>query len=335
MRHSRKNCRNVVCTTSGYLEVVVKWSCLLFACLLASVETWAQGPPAVFRSSADLVPLNVTVTDSAQKFVGGLSSVDFAVFEDGVPQDVSFFAATDVPLDLAILLDTSASMLNKMPIVRRAAREFASTMREGDRLMIVDVKDRTRILYPLGSDIRAAHDAIEQTQASGGTALYSALYTTFKELNKARRQDVGSVRRQAVVVLSDGADTASLLTFDDVLDEARRSAVAAYTITVRRAEVGTTGNSPLSNSEFSMKSLAQETGARAFFPTDIGELKGVYGSIAQELASQYALAYTPKVAWTDGGFRKIQVQVTDRPDVRTRTRAGYVSPRVSRVGALE
>ena len=84
-----------------------------------------------------------------------------------------------------------------------------------------------------------------------------------------------------------------------------------------------------------MKSLAQETGARAFFPTDIGELKGVYGSIAQELASQYALAYTPKVAWTDGGFRKIQVQVTDRPDVRTRTRAGYVSPRVSRVGALE
>jgi Ca-activated chloride channel homolog len=307
----------------------VKCSCLLLMCLLAIVDVRAQGQPAVFRSSADLVPLNVVVTDASQKFVGGLSSGDFAVFEDGVAQDLTFFAADNVPLDLAILLDTSASMTDRMPIVRRAAREFVSTLGAGDRAMVVDVKERTRILYPLGSDIRGAHAAIDASQASGGTALYAALYLTFKELAKARRESGDEVRRQAVVVLSDGADTASLLSFDDVMDLARQSAIAAYTITIRRSEVGITGGRPLSSSEFSMKSLAQETGARAFFPTDISELNGVYGSIAKELASQYALAYTPKEARPDGGFRRIQVQVTHRPDVRTRTRAGYHAPRAA------
>jgi len=289
---------------------------------------------SVFRSGVDLVPLNVVVTDTRQKFVSGLTAQDFAVFEDGVQQDVSFFSASHVPLDLAILLDTSASMTDKMASVQEAATGFASSLREGDRAMVVDIKDATRILQPLTSDLAAATSAIKSTAAKGGTGLYNGLYLTLKELVKERR-NATDVRRQAIVVLSDGDDTTSLITFDDVMDTAKRSGIAIYTITLRSQwtlqESAQSGRRFFSEPEYAMKALAQETGARSFFPTAIAELNGVYGSIADELASEYALGYTPKNPKQDGAFRRIIVRVMERPGVRTRTRSGYMAARAMRV----
>ena len=340
----------------------MRWSCLTLACLLVAIDVHGQTPApaqlspnsigsaasqgpfsdptsAVFRTAVDLVALNVVVTDPHQQFVSGLSSDDFAVFEDGVQQDVSYFAATAVPLDMAILLDTSASMADKMTIVHKAAQRFVATLRPGDRAMVVDIKDFTKVLYPLSWDTNGAIPAILSTKAGGGTGLYGGLYLTLKELTKARRDSGDEVRRQAIVVLSDGNDTTSLISFDDVMDVAKQSAIATFTITVqsRLASVleGTSGGRVLSEFEFAMKSLAQETGARSFFPTDLKQLDGVYGSIATELASQYAIAYTPKNPRQDGAFRRIVVQVTDHPGMRTRTRSGYMSPRPPRRGSLE
>ena len=318
----------------------MKCSCLTLVMFLVAVDAPGQSVGTVFRTAVDLVALNVVVTDPHQKFVAGLSSADFSVFEDGVRQDVSYFAAGDVPLDMAILLDTSASMSERMAIVHKAAERFVATLRPGDRVMVVDIKDTTRVLHALSPDIKGAVSAIQGTQASGGTALYNALYVTFKELMKAHHNSADEMRRQAIVVLSDGRDTASLMSFDDVMDVAKRSGIAAYTITVqprlaRRLEDGSGGTRILSAWEFAMKTLAQETGARPFFPLDIRELDGVYGSIATELASQYAIAYTPKNTRQDGAFRRVVVQVSDRPGVQTRTRSGYLSARPARTGALE
>ena len=95
------------------------------------------------------------------------------MFEDGIQQDVSFFGASDVPLDLAILLDTSASMTGKMELVQQAAIGFLDTLRAGDRAIIVDIKDATKIMYPLGGDMEAAKKAILSTAPRGGTALYN------------------------------------------------------------------------------------------------------------------------------------------------------------------
>ena len=146
-------------------------------------------PPAgspVFRSAVDLVALNVVVTDPREHLVGGLSSADFAVYEDGVRQEVSFFAASNVALDLAILLDTSASMSDKMGIMQRAALGFAETLRPGDRAMIVDIKDGTKILHRLDDDPGEVARAIRGTRSGGGTGLYNGLYLTLKQLAKAR-----------------------------------------------------------------------------------------------------------------------------------------------------
>jgi Ca-activated chloride channel family protein len=291
---------------------------------------FAQGDQStVFRSGTELVSLNVVVTDPQQKFVTGLAQGDFAVFEDGVQQDLSFFSATAVPIDLAILLDTSASMTDKMQSVQDAAIGFAASVRPGDRLTVVDIKDGVRVLHPLNEDVTAAHDAIRKTTARGSTSLYNGLYMTLKELVKNRRGN-GDVRREAIVVLSDGEDTSSLVTFDDVMDVAKRSGVSIYTITLKSPYIVRTtqlsGSRSFSEADFAMKSLAQETGGKTYAATDVTELAGVYDSIAKELANQYAIGYTPKNPRSDGKYRRVVVRV-GQPGAITRTRAGYIAPR--------
>lgn len=284
----------------------------------------------VFRTGVDLVALSVVVTDPQQRFVSGLSADDFAVYEDGVQQDVSFFAAAAVPLDLALLVDTSASMQDKMQTMQEAALGFLATLRPGDRTAVVDIKDNVRIIYPLGADFEAAKEAVRSTVARGGTALYNGLYLAIKEMVKQRKAN-SDVRRQALAVLSDGEDTASLVGYEDVMELAKQSGITIYTITLKSPfavkQASLTGRRYFSQSEFSMKALAQETGARSFFPVDIRELAGVYGTIADELAHQYAIGYAPKNPRRDGAFRRVLVRVADRPDARARTRSGYLAVR--------
>jgi Ca-activated chloride channel family protein len=292
--------------------------------LMCCGEVRAQNTEGIFRSGVDLVSLNVIVTDNRDRFVTGLGQNDFSVFEDGIEQDVTFFAAANVPLDLAILLDVSSSMSEKLATVQEAAVGFVSHLRAGDRVTVVGVKDSARVLHDLDGDIAGAREAIRRTTASGGTALYNGLYTTIKQMQKVHASDEGEIRRQAIAVLTDGDDTASIVTFDDVLAVAKQAGIAIYTIALKSqyptALLATLKNS--SESEFAMKALAQETGARSFFPADISQLAGVYGSITQELANQYALGYTSSNAKRDGGFRRIFVRV-DEPNVRARTRSGY------------
>ena len=279
-----------------------------------------------FRTGVDLVTLSVVATDGRDQFVGGLSETDFAVLEDGVPQEISFFSASALPIDLALVLDTSSSMSDKMSMVHEAAGGFVSRARTGDRVTIVTVKDLVKVVHPLDEDIPAALAAIRATSARGGTALYNGLYMTLREMVKLRRDD-GDVRRQALIVLSDGDDTASLVGFDDVMDVAKQSGIAIYTITLRtELQRLVTRNQTTSavSGEFAMRAFAQESGARAFFPESAAQLGKIYGLIENELASQYALAYASTNTRRDGGFRRVTVKV-NRPGIRARTRTGYTA----------
>ena len=309
---------------SGFMLVLV----------MAASPATAQDPGSRFRAGIDLVALNVIATDSQGRAVRELSSADFVVTEDGQPQDISVFAAVPAPIDLALLLDTSASMTDKLGTVQRAAIGFTSVVRPGDRISIVDIKDAIKILHPLNEDVSGARQAIGSISPRGNTALYNGLYTTLKEMMKQRPID-GRLRRQAIVVLSDGDDTSSLVSVDDLMDLAKQAGVAIYTITLQQdlARLRGTANDPRPYKEslFAMKALAQETGARAFFPASILELAGVYDSIAEELANQYLVGYVPKSLRADASYRRIDVRV-DRPGIRARTRAGYVAATSSSSG---
>lgn len=296
----------------------------MFAAVLAASTALAQSPETRFQSGVDLVALNVVVTDPQGRFVSGLSSPEFSVFEDGQPQDISLFDVAPAPIDLALLLDTSSSMADKIGTVQQAAIGFTSVVRQGDRIAIVDVKDSVKVIHPLNEDFASARKAIGSTYARGNTALYNGIYTTLTELVRQRPADSG-IRRQAIVVLSDGADTSSLVALDDLMDLAKNSGVAIYTITLQttlhQRSLVTSGPAQ-AEALYAMKALSSETGARAFFPAAIQELAGVYDMIAQELANQYLVGYVPKNVQRDGSYRRVDVRI-DRAGVRARTRSGY------------
>src|SRR4030095_4536892 len=190
------------------------------------------------------------------------------------------------------------------------------------------VKERSSILAPLSHDLKAAEDAILSTFAQGGTALYNGLYTTLKEMARQRRGET-EMRRQAIVILSDGDDTSSIVSFDDVMELAKQSGISIYTIMLGSNSVSATARKgeQASRSEYGMKALAQETGARSFVALEVGDLAGVYASIGQELASQYALGYTSNNQRRDGAFRRVVVRLLEHAGARPRTRSGYFAPR--------
>ena len=308
---------------------MVKAAALVLLSVLGTTGVLGQERTATFKGAVDLVALNVVVVDGRQQFVSGLTAENFSIYEDGVQQDVSFFAADELPLDLAMLLDTSASMHSTLATAQQAAVRFTSALRPIDRLLVVDVKETSSILAPLSHDLTAAKDAILSTSAQGSTALSNGIYTTLKEMARQRRAET-EMRRQAIVILSDGDDTSSVVAFDDVMELAKQSGISIYTIRLSSSAVSATtarGKGELaSRSEYGMKALAQETGARSFVALEVGDLADVYQSIGSELASQYALGYTSNNQRRDGAFCRVVVRLLDRAGARPRTRSGYFAP---------
>jgi Ca-activated chloride channel homolog len=294
---------------------------------VASIVAQAQQQPS-FRTGVELVSLNVTVTEGTSRYVTDLEQGDFNVFEDGVKQEVTFFTRANLPIALSLLLDTSASMESRIDTAQEAAIGFARTLRPQDLAEIVDFDSRATILQTFTNDAARLEQAIRKTSAGGSTSMYNAIYIALKNLKKVVAISLEDIRRQAVVVLSDGEDTSSLLPFEEVLDLAKRSETAIYAIGLRSGE-GSGATRGFREAEFVLRQLAQETGGRAFFPNAVTELSAIYRQISDELSSQYTIGYSSRNAKRDGAWRRIVVRV-DRPGTAARTKQGYYGPTVSR-----
>lgn len=278
-----------------------------------------------FRAGVELVSLNVTVVDAANHYATDLLQDEFNVFEDGIKQDVTFFNKTNLPIALSVLLDTSASMENKLQTAQDAAVGFAKRLRPQDLAEVIDFDSRVAVLQNFTNNAGELEQAIRKTSAGGSTSLYNAVYIALKDLKKVVAKNTEEIRRQALVLLSDGEDTSSLLPFEEVLDLAKRSETAIYTIGLRAQEGPETGTKGFKEAEFVLKQLAQETGGRAFFPIQVSELSGIYGQISDELSSQYTIGYTSRNPRRDGAWRRIVVRV-NRPSMNARTKQGYFAP---------
>lgn len=283
----------------------------------------APAQPPAFRAGVDVVSLNITVTDRDGRFVTDLEATDFHVFEDGVQQEVTFFTKTQLPIALALLIDTSASMDEKMATAQEAAIGFAQRLRPEDLAEIVDFDSRVDILQRFTNDILELERAVRQTSAGGSTSLYNAIYIALRELAKAPLREA-DVRREAIIVLSDGEDTSSLVTFDEVLELAKRSDTAIYSIGLQSDDIR--ARSGFREADFVLRQLAQETGGRAFFPERIEELPQIYQQISDELSSQYAVGYISANPLRNGQWRRIIVRA-DRESVQPRTKQGYYAPK--------
>jgi len=290
----------------------------VIVCLVSIGIAAQQGK---FRAGVELVSLNVTVMEGT-KYVTGLQQEDFEVYEDGAKQSLSFFSAVQQPIALAILLDTSNSMEEKIVTEEEAATGFVRRMKKDDVIEVIEFNSQVRIPQPFTNDVNALERAIRQTTVNGSTSLYNAIYVSLRGLKDERAKNAEEIRRQAIVVLSDGDDTSSVIEYDDVLDLAKRSETAIYAIGLRQQE---SGRGKFKEAEFVLRQLSQETGGRVFFPTSVAELPKIYEQISDELASQYTMAYSSKNPMHNGAWRRIDVRV-NKPGVSARTRRGYYGP---------
>jgi Ca-activated chloride channel family protein len=289
---------------------------------MAALGTGALVAQERLRTGVDLVSLSVTVTE-AGRYVTGLEQEEFEVYEDGVKQAITFFSREQQPIALAILLDTSASMDRRLETAQEAAIGFARRMRQDDTMTIIDFDSQVRVLQTFTNDVGALEKAIRSTSVNGSTALYNAIYIALKGLKKVKAPSAEEIRRQAIVVLSDGDDTSSLVEYEEVLDLAKRSETAIYAIGLKQ---GGSDKVEFKEAEFVLKQLSNETGGRAFFPSSVAELSGIYQQISDELANQYSIGYSSRNPARNGAWRRIVVRTT-KPGLQARTRQGYFGPR--------
>ena len=247
--------------------------------------------------------------DSNQRPVKDLVREDFQIFEDGRRQQIDKFEQVeDLPLALGIAIDTSGSMASALHIAKEAASGFLDNiMRSSDRVFAVAFAGNPALLIPPTDDVRAVEASLEGLLSIGFTALHDAVVTSLYYFRGVRG-------RRALIVLSDGDDTASFYPYRDVLEYARRSGVVIYTV-----GIGSSGIKGQLKRKLSQ--LAVETGGRVFFIQRIEQLAGVYGQIEDELRSQYLLTYHSDNVTDHETFRSVDVKVSGR--LKARAMRGY------------
>jgi VWFA-related protein len=286
----------------------------------------AQTPsptPFTFEVDLDVVSVTAVVYDKSGRFVGDLGPSDVEVFEDGVRQEVTLFRSVKggterIPLTVALVLDSSGSMRRNLHFLQEAANNFIYKLEEIDRAQVIQFNDSVKGSVEFTSDLDRLERFVDGLQAWGGTSLYDAIHYA---LNRIRDQP----GRKALVVFSDGEDTTSSLTKQEVLDYASAVEVTVYTVGIRGATArGLVARSPRGF----LRKIARQTGGAYFFPDKVANLLKTFQEISKELHQHYLLAYTPKRP-PDETWREIEVKLK-RKDLEVRVRKGYFAVRRSR-----
>jgi VWFA-related protein len=272
-----------------------------------------------FSSAVDVVNLNVSVSDGRDRHVTGLAVGDFKIFEDGVPQEISVFTQERLPISLAVLVDSSLSMQPNLPAVKTAAMRLVKALRSEDRAEIIQFNHKFSVLQDFTNDPLLLETALRGIRAEGATGVYNALYLTLKD-PRFRRTD--ELTRQAVVVLSDGEDTSSLVSDEQVLQLAKKGNVTVFSISLRQPRPSMLDSDAPDRATFFLTSLARDTGGRSYFPSGLSQIDGVYDKIADELRTQYALGYVSSNPNRDGKWRKISI-ATAQGNLMLRHKQGY------------
>jgi VWFA-related protein len=282
----------------------------------------------VVRVETNLVNLDVSVySEKLRTHVSTLEQKDFKVFEDGHEETITFFAATQVPFDLVLLIDLSGSTHGKRDLIRKTTRRFIEAARPSDRLAIVTFSDTTTVIAPLTEDRTKLLESVKKIEGTGGTKAWDALKFTLDQVLGPRTL----ARRRALVFMTDGADNhllgfgegGSKTSFADLLEAIRRNNTLIIPI-----YLDTEGKDPSSHVvyEYARKTLAmlaEESGGLYYKARNIGDLNGVYEQVIEDLGKIYSLGYRPANPERDGSWRTVKIQIVNRPDLSPRVRPGY------------
>ncbi len=305
-----------------------------FLVLLALLSTLPAANPAQSAPVADLpdsrivlevnrVDVMFTVSDKKGRFVTDLGINDFLVSENKKPQSILEFAAeSDLPLRLAILIDTSNSIRDRFRFQQEAATRFIDGVirPSQDKAAVISFDTSAELVADLTGDTEKLDKAVRELRPGGGTALYDAVY--FAARDKLMQDQPRTKFRRAMVILSDGEDNNSRYTRDQALEMAQKADVVLYTVSTNITRMPTDGDKI-------MRYFASETGGLAFFPFKAEDLSQSFENIANELRHQYMILYRPEPLKNDGLYHTVDIKIRSRKDLVVRARKGYYAPKAS------
>jgi VWFA-related protein len=289
------------------------------ALAIATATLSAAPPRAQFATRSELVVLHVRVTDRGGSYATGLTADSFRIFEEGRGQEIHFFETADAPVTVGLVIDSSGSMRNVRDRVLAASSEFVASSNRDDEVFALVFNDSVHAVLdesgPFTGDAELLRKALGNVfQPDGRTALYDAIA-------EGLIYGAHGVRdRRVLVVLSDGGDNASRLTFKEVLTRVQSSNAIIYTVAL--ADPVDLDSNPKRLARF-----AETSGGKAFEPTDVGGVHKAFQEIARDIRRSYTIGYEPKQTDQRTGFRHIRVEAR-APDGRrltVHTRTGYLA----------
>ncbi len=285
----------------------------------------------VFRKQIEEVVLHATVVDDQNHLITGLARDKFEVYEDGKLQQVTSFRRERVPVALGILIDNSGSMLPKRAKVNEAALQLVDASQQDDKVFVVNFSDDAFLDQDYTQDVTKLRAALQRVETRGGTALYDAVIGAVDHLNQTSQ-----LQKKVLLVVTDGRDNASQATFQEVLRKLQsKNGPVLYTIALGQSDRPDNARPDSarrdiyrrdSDNRQSLRTLSEQTGGTAFFPSSLDEVQSIASAIAQDIRSQYVIGYRSSNPHTPGTYHSIQVHALDSfTRLRVQTRTGYYS----------
>jgi VWFA-related protein len=277
-----------------------------------------QGEGYVLHTDVEEVVLNATVLEGTH-LVENLKKENFAVFEDGVKQNVISFQHTDLPVSIGLVVDNSGSMFRKRPSVNKAALDLIAASNPQDEAFVVNFSDEAFIDQEFTSDVNKLRDGLSHVDSRGGTALYDAVVASADKLASDAKRP-----KQVLILITDGEDNASTLNLEQTIRRVQQlSGPVIYSIGLLFGD--DTSRSEMKHARRALDMLSTETGGMAFFPKSMEQVDEIAAEVARDIRSQYTIGYHSTKPTTEPGFRRVQVTAeakgTSKLNVRTRT--GY------------
>jgi Ca-activated chloride channel family protein len=276
--------------------------------LRASIRT--KGAEYTETVDVDVVQITATVTGRGGRFIRGLKASDFKVYEEGVPQAITAFAAENIPLELVVAVDVSGSMTKAMPTVKEAVRKFLTKLRPQDVVTVLGFNDNVFIIARPTVSLEDRLKTLERLRPWGGTSLYDAMLKSLAQLGP-------QAGRRVIVVFTDGEDLNSRVPLETAERGLESNDAVLYAIGLGRAPA-------MQSLRKVLERLSDKTGGQAFFE-ELDKLDEVFDNILADLANQYLFGFVPRDARRDGKWRELRVEVPGH-DYKVRARKGYRTP---------
>jgi len=289
-------------------------------CLLAAsaMPIRAQEASTTLKVDVKLVNVFVTVTDAHGAPVGNLVKENFMLKEDGKEQKIAVFSReSELPLSIVLAVDTSLSTRKDLPLELTSARKFAhAILRPQDGLAVYKFSEEVREVVPFTADLKAIDAGIDHIRTGAATALYDAIFLGSQAL--ARRRG-----RKVMVLITDGGDTVSQVSYKEALRAAQESEALIYSVIIVPIEASAGRDT---GGEHALIQISEDTGGKYYYASSVGQLDDAFRKISDELRTQYLLAYYPSQRFSDSEFRRIQVNLLNPPaggPFDLHNRAGY------------